>query len=45
MEDTGNVELPEIEITPEMVEAAVDAILCRYLDLADPENLPSLCHD
>lgn len=41
----ANAEFSEEDVTPEMVEAAMDAIRARYLDLENPENLPSLCRD
>ena len=43
--DRAALRREDIVITPEMIKAAANAIRDRYLDLADPENLPSLCRD
>ncbi|KKL16083.1 hypothetical protein LCGC14_2499120 [marine sediment metagenome] len=37
MEDIENVELPEIEVTPEMIAAGADVIVSVTFDLADED--------
>lgn len=38
----GRDKIPEIEITPEMIEAGVDALASRYLDLLDSYGYPEI---
>ena len=38
----ANATVSETEPTPEMIEAGVDAVMSRYLDLENPENLRSI---
>jgi hypothetical protein len=38
-------EADEIEVTLEMIEAAVDVLSRRFLEVDNPENFPSLCRE
>ena len=45
MSSVANVDVPEIEITPEMIEAGVDALTRHYIFEFDPSEIRAAIKD